>query len=72
VQYPETLIRTTINDDRLGSRHARKFAAKLGAMHVPYLFYEVTEGGHASGANLRERAFTSALEMRYFIRKLMY
>jgi prolyl oligopeptidase len=41
-------------------------------MHVPYLFYEVTEGGHGSGANLRERAFTSALEMTYFIQMLMY
>ncbi|HXB81942.1 MAG TPA: prolyl oligopeptidase family serine peptidase [Candidatus Acidoferrum sp.] len=71
VKYPEALIWTTTKDDRVGPQHARKFAAKLGAMHVPYLFYEVTEGGHGSGANLRERAFTSALEMTYFIQKLM-
>ncbi len=71
VRYPEPLIWTTTKDDRVGPQHARKFAAKLEAMHDPYLFYEVIEGGHASGANLRERAFTSALEMTYFIRKLM-
>lgn len=71
VRYPEPLIWTTTKDDRVGPQHARKFAAKLAAMHDPYLFYEVTEGGHASGANLRERALTSALEMTYFIRKLM-
>ncbi len=71
VIYPQALIWTTTKDDRVGPQHARKFAAKLAAMHVPYFFYEVTEGGHGSGANLRERAFTSALEMTYFIRKLM-
>jgi prolyl oligopeptidase len=72
VDYPEPLIWTTTKDDRVGPQHARKFAAKLQAMHIPYLFYEVTEGGHGSGANLNERAFTSALEMTYLIRKLMY
>jgi prolyl oligopeptidase len=37
----------------------------------PHLFYEVTEGGHGSGANLREQAFASALQWTYRIRKLM-
>jgi prolyl oligopeptidase len=72
IPYPEPLIWTTTKDDRVGPQHARKFAAKLNALHDPYLFYEVTEGGHGAGANLRERAFTSALEMTYLIRKLMY
>ena len=40
-------------------------------MGKPYLYYEVIEGGHGSGANLTERAHTTALEMTYFIRKLM-
>ncbi|MGA9274853.1 MAG: prolyl oligopeptidase family serine peptidase [Candidatus Cybelea sp.] len=72
VAYPEPLIWTTTKDDRVGPQHARKFAAKMASLHDPYLFYEVTEGGHGAGANLRERAFTSALEMTYLIRKLMY
>ena len=72
VKYPEPLIWTTTKDDRVGPQHARKFAARLSALHIPYLFYEVTEGGHGAGANLRERAFTSALEMTYLVRKLMY
>jgi prolyl oligopeptidase len=71
VAYPEPLIWTTTKDDRVGPQHARKFAAKLASMGVSYLFYEVVEGGHGSGANLRERAHTTALEMTYFIRKLM-
>jgi len=28
-------------------------------------------GGHGSGANLKERAHTSALQFTYFVRKLM-
>jgi prolyl oligopeptidase len=69
--YPEPFIWTTTKDDRVGPQHARKFAAKLGALGYPYLFYEVTEGGHGSGANLKERAMTEALEITYFTRKLM-
>jgi prolyl oligopeptidase len=69
--YPEPFIWTTTKDDRVGPQHARKFAAELSAMGKPYMFYEVTEGGHGSGANLKERAHTGALEMTYFIRKLM-
>ena len=71
VAYPEPLIWTTTKDDRVGPQHARKFAAKLAAMGVPYLFYEVTEGGHGAGANLKEAAHTSALEWTYFTMKLM-
>ncbi|HTR79820.1 MAG TPA: prolyl oligopeptidase family serine peptidase [Gemmatimonadaceae bacterium] len=71
VKYPEPFVWTTTKDDRVGPQHARKFAAKLASMHIPYLFYEVTEGGHGSGANLNERAHTTALEMTYFTRQLM-
>jgi len=69
--YPEPLIWTTTKDDRVGPQHARKFAAKMSAMGLPYLFYEVIEGGHGAGANLKETAHTSALEYTYFERKLM-
>jgi prolyl oligopeptidase len=71
VSYPEPFIWTTTKDDRVGPQHARKFAAKLAAMNIPYLYYEETEGGHRAGANLREKAHTVALEMTYFSRKLM-
>jgi prolyl oligopeptidase len=71
VAYPEPFVWTTTKDDRVGPQHARKFAAKLAAMGYPYMFYEVTEGGHGSGANLKEKAKTTALEMTYFTEKLM-
>ena len=71
VKYPEALIWTTTKDDRVGPQHARKFAAKMSAMGLPYFFYEVIEGGHGAGANLAEKAHTSAIEYVYFARKLM-
>ena len=70
VRYPEALIWTTTKDDRVGPQHARKFAARLAAMGVPYLFYEVVQGGHGSGATLAERAAMTAREFTYFWRKL--
>ena len=71
MHYPEPFIWTTTKDDRVGPQHARKFAARLAEYGHPYLFYEVIEGGHGSGANLAEKAHTTALEMTYFTRKLM-
>jgi prolyl oligopeptidase len=70
VRYPEALIWTTTKDDRVGPQHARKFAARLAAMGVPYLFYEVVQGGHGSGATLAEKAAMTAREFTYFWRKL--
>jgi prolyl oligopeptidase len=71
VVYPEPFIWTTTKDDRVGPQHARKFAARLAEFGDPYLFYEVTEGGHGAGANLKETAKTKALEMTYFTQKLV-
>jgi prolyl oligopeptidase len=70
IRYPEALIWTTTKDDRVGPQHARKFAARLGEIGVPYLFYEVVQGGHGSGATLAEKAAMTAREFTYFWRKL--
>jgi prolyl oligopeptidase len=71
VKYPEPFIFTTTRDDRVGPQHARKFAARMEEMHLPFLFYENTEGGHGSGADLKQQAHTAALTMTYLQRKLM-
>ncbi|HZA10267.1 prolyl oligopeptidase family serine peptidase [Mycobacterium sp.] len=71
VKYPEPFVWTTTKDDRVGPQHARKFAARLSEFGSPYLFYEATQGGHAAGANINEKARTSALEYTYFQRQLM-
>ena len=69
--YPEPFIWTTTKDDRVGPVQARKFAARMKEYGLPYLYWENTEGGHAAGANLRQKARAMALEMTYFTRKLM-
>lgn len=71
VRYPEPFVWTTTKDDRVGPQHARKFAAKLASLQVPYLFYEGAEGGHGAGANIDESAVTTALRYTYFMRQLM-
>ena len=70
-KYPQPFIFTTTKDDRVGPQHARKFAARMEEYGLPFYYYENTEGGHAAGANLKQVAHTSALEMVYLTRKLM-
>ncbi len=71
VHYPEPFIFTTTKDDRVGPQHARKFAARMEEMKLPFLYYENTEGGHGAGADLKQAAHTTALTMTYLQRKLM-
>jgi prolyl oligopeptidase len=71
VKYPEPFIFTTTKDDRVGPQHARKFAARMEQMGLPFYYYENTEGGHGAGADLKQAAHTTALTMTYLQRKLM-
>ncbi len=69
--YPEPLILTTTKDDRVGPVHARKFAARMEEFHEPFFYREIVEGGHGSGADLKETAGTDAAQYVYLTRKLM-
>jgi prolyl oligopeptidase len=69
--YPEPFFATSTRDDRVHPGHARKMAAKMAAMGLPFLYYENVEGGHSAAANLQQRAHRSALEFTYLMRKLM-
>jgi prolyl oligopeptidase len=71
VAYPEPFIFTTTKDDRVGPQHARKFAARMEELGLPFLYYENTEGGHGAGADLKQAARTTALTMTYLQEKLM-
>jgi prolyl oligopeptidase len=68
--YPLPLVWTTTKDDRVGPQHARKFAARLSELGLPYLYYEVIEGGHGAGATLEEKSAMTAREFTYFARQL--
>lgn len=71
VNYPEPLIFTTTKDDRVGPVHARKFAAKMEEFNKPFFYEEIIEGGHGSGADLKQQAKTQAVLYTYLTRKLM-
>ena len=69
--YPEPFFVTSTKDDRVHPAHARKTAAKMAAMGLPFLYYENVEGGHSAAANQHERARRVALEFTYLARRLM-
>jgi len=69
--YPEPFFLTSTKDDRVHPGHARKMAAKMASMGLPFLYYENIDGGHAAAANLKERARRNALEFTYLFRKLV-
>jgi prolyl oligopeptidase len=67
---PEPFLLTSTKDDRVHPGHARKYAAKMESLGMPFYYYENIEGGHSAAANLRERAKRQALEFTYLARKL--
>jgi prolyl oligopeptidase len=69
-KYPEIFFYTSTKDDRVHPGHARKMAARMMEQGHPIIYYENTEGGHAAAANLKQRAFTDALQTVYVLKKL--
>ncbi len=64
-------IETSTKDDRVHPGHARKYAAKLESLGMPFLYYENIDGGHSAAANQRERAKRIALEFTYLSQRLI-
>lgn len=69
--YPEIYLYTSTKDDRVHPGHARKMAHLLEELGHPYLYYENTEGGHSSAANLAESARRDALLYTFLTQQLM-
>jgi prolyl oligopeptidase len=71
VHYPKPYITTNTKDDRVHPGHARKFAAKLESLGLPYLYYENTDGGHSNDADPLLNARRWALHHVYLAQQLM-
>ncbi|MFN4175477.1 prolyl oligopeptidase family serine peptidase [Phenylobacterium sp.] len=71
VRYPLAYITTNTRDDRVHPGHARKFAARLKELGVPYLYYEQTFGGHANDADPELNARRWARHYVYLAQRLM-
>lgn len=69
--YPRVYITTNTRDDRVHPGHARKFAARLGAMGVDHLYYEETAGGHSNDADPIANARRWARHYVYLAQQLM-
>ena len=70
-KYPEAYITTNTRDDRVHPGHARKYAARLQQLGVPYLYFEQTFGGHANDADPELNAGRWARHYVYLAQKLM-
>ncbi|MCE0557666.1 prolyl oligopeptidase family serine peptidase [Motilimonas sp. E26] len=68
--YPKVLLRTSTKDDRVHPAHARKLAAKMAEFGHPFFYYENIEGGHAGAADLKQSAYTKAMDFAYFWHRL--
>lgn len=68
--YPEPFFMTTTLDDRVHPAHARKMAAKMQAMNMPFLYYENKDGGHGSAATAVDSIKVQAMEYVYLLQKL--
>jgi len=69
--FPLPFIETSTKDDRVHPGHARKYAARLEELGMPFLYYENIEGGHSAAANQNEAARRRALEYTYLTQRLM-
>jgi prolyl oligopeptidase len=70
-QFPVPFFVTSTKDDRVHPGHARKYAARMEAYDMPFLYYENIDGGHSAAANQREAARRRALEFTYLSQRLI-
>ena len=70
VRYPKVLFTTTTRDDRVHPGHARKMAARMESMGIPFYYFENTEGGHGAGVTSDQRAKMYALQYAYLWEQL--
>ena len=69
--FPEPFFVTSTKDDRVHPAHARKYAARMQQLGMPFFYYENIDGGHSAAANLNEAARRRSLEYVYLMQKLM-
>lgn len=63
--FPPPLIITAANDQNVFPAQARRYAAKLDQLGMPFYFYEAPDGGHAAALTRIEQARLDALIFSY-------
>jgi prolyl oligopeptidase len=69
--FPTPFFVTSTKDDRVHPGHARKYAARMEELGMPFFYYENIDGGHSAAANLNETGRRRALEFTYLMQRLM-
>lgn len=69
--FPAPFIVTSATDEHVSPAQSRRFAARMQALDLPFLFFEQAEGGHGGSASLVERARLEALIYTYLTRQLI-
>jgi len=69
--FPKVLILTSTTDENVRPGQSRKYAARLGALGMDYLYYETGEGGHGYGVTWNQRARSYAAIYSFFASQLM-
>jgi prolyl oligopeptidase len=69
--FPAPLLMTSTTDDVVHPAMTRKYAAKMEALKMPFLYYESSEGGHGISATPKELAVRDALMYSYLADRLM-
>jgi prolyl oligopeptidase len=69
--FPAPLLVTSTQDISVYPAHARRFAAKLDSLGMPFYFYETAEGGHQVYATAQQEAEYEALLFTYLAKRLM-
>ncbi len=69
-KYPTAMFTTTTRDDRVHPAHARKMAAKMESLGIPFFYFENTEGGHGAGVTNAQVAKEYALTYVYLWQQL--
>ncbi len=70
-KYPPVFFITSTKDDRVHPGHARKMVARMEEQGHKVFYYENIEGGHSTGANLKQYAKMDALKYVYLHRILV-
>lgn len=63
--FPVPLIITAANDQNVSPAQARRYAAKLERLGMPFYFHEAPEGGHAAAGTRMDQARLDALIYSY-------
>lgn len=69
--FPVPFIITATNDTDVSPVASRRYAARLGQLNKPFLYFEAAEGDHGPGVTPQQIAHAEALTYTYLMEQVM-